>query len=243
MTVVVLWAHSRSMSTAFLRMMAERDDVTTVHEPLLHITEAGEMHLPDGTVASDERALLTQLRSMGERRAVFVKEVVDYPYRYLFDHPGELTPFTHTFIVRHPARTISSHYAMKNSVACAEIGYERLFELFQTVWRASGRKPFVMRAEALLAHPADTVRAYCEYAGLTYRPEALHWQPGDRPEFARHRAWHMDAIHSNGFQAAGQEYSDTVENNPLLRSFYDHHLPFYERLVVHAGSGRPGRAP
>lgn len=243
MTVIVLWAHSRSMSTAFLRMMAEREDVTTVHEPLLHITEAGEAHLPDGTVATDERALFTHLRSMGERRAVFVKEVVDYPYRYLFDRATELTTFTHTFMVRHPARTISSHYAMKNSVTCAEIGYERLFELFETAWRVSGRKPFVMRAEALLAHPADVVRAYCAYAGLPYRQEALHWRPGDRPEFVRHRAWHMDAIRSKGFQATGQEYSDTVENNPLLRSFYDHHLPFYERLVAHAASEWSGRAP
>ncbi|HEX5115077.1 MAG TPA: sulfotransferase family protein [Pseudonocardiaceae bacterium] len=243
MTVIVLWAHSRSMSTAFLRMMAERDDVTTVHEPLLHLTETGETHLPDGTVATDERTLWTHLRSMGEQQMVFVKEVLDYPYRYLLDHPADLTALTHTFIVRHPARTISSHYAMKNSVTCEEIGYERLFELFDTAWRASGRKPFVMRAEALLAHPADTVRAYCEYAGLPYRPEALHWQPGDRPEFVRHRAWHVDTIHSKGFQATAQEYSDTVENNPLLRSFYDHHLPFYERLAAHAVSELTRRAP
>lgn len=234
MSVIVLWAHSRSASTAFLRMMAERRDVVTVHEPLLHLTETGRVELPDGVVVTGERDLLAHLVAMGERRPVFVKEVLDYPYQYLFDHAADLIPLTHTFVVRDPRRTISSHYAMKKSVTCAEIGYERLYELFETVWRVTARKPFVMLAEALLAEPARVVRAYCEYVGLPYRAEALHWEPGDRPEWRRHQAWHVDVSRSDGFRVPDREYPDTVDNNPSLRSFYEHHLPFYERLVSNA---------
>lgn len=233
MSVIVLWAHSRSASTAFLRMMAERGDLLTVHEPLLHLTETGEVKVGQDVV-TNERDLLTHLVSLGERRNVFVKEVLDYPYQYLFDHPDELAAMTHTFIVRHPRQTISSHYAMKNTVTSPEIGYERLYELFERVWAASGRKPFVMLAESLVSDAERVVRAYCAYAGLPFLPEALHWQPGDRPEWQRHQAWHADVSRSEGFHNRRNEYADTVDNHPLLRSFYDHHLPFYERLVAQA---------
>ena len=230
MTVIALWAHSRSASTAFVRMMIERGDVTVVHEPLLALTEEGSVSLPDASTARSEAELLTGLLRLGEDRPVFVKEVVDYDYRY----PARIAELTHTFLVRHPRRTIASHYAAKPTVTSPEIGYERLHDLFELAWKATGRKPLVLRAEDLLADPPRAVAAYCDYTGLPYRPEALSWQPQDRPEWHRHRTWHLDAIASDGFADQANHYEHTVDNDPVLKSFYDHHLPFYEQLVHHA---------
>ena len=42
-----MWAHPRAVSTAFLRMMIERGDVTVVHEPLVLLTDHGQVELPD----------------------------------------------------------------------------------------------------------------------------------------------------------------------------------------------------
>ncbi|TCO60861.1 sulfotransferase family protein [Actinocrispum wychmicini] len=234
MSAIVLWAHSRSASTAFLRMMAERGDVSTVHEPLLHLTETGEAKLPGDIVVRDEHDLLARLVSLGRTQHVFVKEVLDYPYQYLFDHPDELAELTHTFIVRDPRQTIASHYAMKNTVTSPEIGYERLYELFELVRAASGREPFVLRAESLVTDAEQVVRAYCDHVGLPFKAEALQWRPGHRPEWERHQDWHADVSRSNGFHDRRNEYVDTVDNNPVLRGFYEHHLPFYERLVAHS---------
>lgn len=234
MAVIMMWAHSRSASTAFLRMMIERGDVTVVHEPFLALTEAGETPLPGRDAPARSAAeLLAGLAELGRRRPVFVKEVLDYEYRYLLDHPEELAPFTHTFMIRDPRQTIASHYAAKRTVTSPEIGYERLWELYELV-SAGGRRPLVLRAERLLADPAAVVREFCAYTGLPYLPEALRWTPGDRPEWQRHRAWHLDAIGSAGFHDRRNAYPDTVDNNPALRSFYDHHRPFYERLLQHA---------
>ena len=230
----MMWAHSRSASTAFLRMMIERGDVTVVHEPFLALTETGEVRLPGETTARSAKELLALLTELGRDRPVFVKEVLDYEYRYLLDHPGELAGFTHTFIVRDPKQTISSHYAVKPTVTCPEIGYERLYELFELVRAAAGREPLVLRAERLVREPAAVVEAFCAYTGLPFLPEALTWDAGDRPEWRRHRAWHVDAAGSAGFHDRRNAYPDTVENNATLNSFYAHHLPFYERLVQHA---------
>jgi hypothetical protein len=236
--VIFLWAHSRSASTAFVRMMIERGDVTVLHEPLLALTEEGSVAVPapgGGVVqASTEREFLDGLAELGRSRPVFIKEVCDYRYRYLIEHPQEIAWIAHTFLVRDPRLAISSHFAMKPTVTCPEIGYERLHELFQLTWSVTGRKPLVIRAEQLLREPARVVGAYCEALGLPVRPDALAWSPQDRPEWQRHRAWHLDAIRSTGFHDNERTYPVTVDNNAALRSFYDYHYPFYERIVQYA---------
>jgi|SRR5580658_2505796 len=233
-----MWAHSRSTSTAFLRMMIERGDVITVHEPWLALTETGTVTLPavgDGTAsARSDTELRDHLIQLSNSRPVFVKEVVDYRYPYLFDTPAEIASFTHTFIVRDPRPTIASHYAMKPAVTSPEIGFERLAELFDLLWSVTGRKPLVLRTERLVGDPQAAVRTFCDYTGLPFLSHAVAWRPEDRPEWARHRAWHLDAINSSGFTENRNSYEVTVDNNALLRSFYDHHYPFYERIVRHA---------
>jgi hypothetical protein len=235
--VIVLWAHSRSASTAFVRMMIERGDVAVLHEPFLALTQGDEVPVPlpgGGAVARSGRELVDLLAELGRVRPVFVKEVLDYRYDHAFGHPDELAWMTHTFLVRDPREAISSHYAMKPTVTCPEIGYEWLWELFQLMWSAAGRPPLVIRAEDLLRDPAASVSAYCRAVGLPFLAEALHWAPGERPEWQRHRAWHLDAISSSGFASAQNLYPVTVDNHPVLKSFYDHHYPFYQRIVQHA---------
>ncbi|MFE9818646.1 sulfotransferase family protein [Streptomyces sp. NPDC005773] len=246
-TVIALWAHPRSVSTAFLRMMAERGDVTVVHEPLVLLTDHGQVTVPavdDGDAADDAGArtvtvrtpadLLSQLTELGTRRPVFFKDTLEYHYQYLFDHPERIASFTHTFIVREPARTIASHYAVKPELACHEIGYEHQYALFELAWKVTGRRPVVISAERLLADPPAVVAAYCEGVGLPFLPEALTWEPGERAEWRQNERWHRDASASSAFSAPERAYAVTVENDPRLRGFYQHHLPYYERLIAHA---------
>ena len=215
--------------------MLERGDVVVLHEPVLALTQGDPVALPATSGAATTGGELTALLAEVSRtRPVFVKEVLDYRYDYVFGHPDELAWMTHTFMVRDPRQTISSHYAMKQTVTCPEIGYEWLWELFQLLWSATGRQPLVVRSEDLLRDPEAEIKAYCEAVGLPYLPEALRWTPGDRPEWQRHRGWHLDTINSSGFTADRNVYKETVDNHPMLRSFYDHHYPFYERIVQYA---------
>lgn len=236
--VIVMWAHSRSMSTAFLRMMIERGDVTVLHEPFLAIEQGEPVSLPAAGGATvrvtSGPELVSALADPGRERPAFVKEVLDYRYDYVFAHPGELAWMTHVFLVRDPRPTISSHYAMKPAVTCPEIGYEWQWELLELLRAATGRAPLVIRSEDVLRDPAGQVEAFCTAVGLPYLPGALRWDPGDRPEWQRHRGWHLDAISSSGFTASEKSYPATVDNHPRLRAFYDHHYPFYQRIVSHA---------
>lgn len=241
--VIVMWAHPRSVSTAFLRMMIERGDTTVVHEPLVTLADFGKVAMraagpgvpADATVELDRPGdVLAQLRLLAAERPVFSKDTLEYRYAHLYEHPEEMADFHHVFILRDPARAIASHYAMKPTVALAEIGYEHQSELFDLVTATGEHEPLVLSAERLVESPAEVVAAFCERVGLPYLPQALQWTPQDRPEWQLTRKWHMDATASAGFKSPEKHYADTVENNALLGSYDAHHRPFYEHMLQHA---------
>lgn len=233
-----MWAHQRSMSTAFLRMMIERGDITVIHEPLVTLLDEGQVPVPDGkggqVVVRSERELFDHMRMLAQDGPVFFKDTVEHRYSYLFDNPQAVADIEHTFIVREPRRTISSMFHMKPTITSPEIGYEHQFEIFELARRLKGSLPVVINADRLVSDPHTVVQRYCQQVGLPFIERALSWQPQDRPEWSRTRKWHIDVISSSGFAASTKDYPATVENHPTLRGFYDHHLPFYQQLVHHA---------
>jgi Sulfotransferase domain len=236
--IIAMWAHQRSLSTAFVRMMIERSDVCVIHEPLVTLLDEGEVPLPDGhggqIVARCEAQVFDHMRTLARNRPVFFKDTVEHRYAYLFEQPQAVADIVHTFIVREPARTISSMHHMKPGVTCPEIGYEHLFEIFELARRLKGSPPTVVNADRLVNDPRAVVQRYCEQVGLPFIEQALSWQPQDRAEWRRTRKWHVDVIDSAGFAPTHRHYAATVENHPLLKDYFEHHQPFYQQIVRHA---------
>ncbi|MGY0235377.1 sulfotransferase-like domain-containing protein [Longispora urticae] len=230
---IVMWAHPRSVSTAFGRMMIERGDVAVVHEPLVTLVDFGAVPVGGRTL----RTAPDVLRAVRDLAPVFMKDTVEYRYEGLFADPDCMAGLTHTFIVREPKQTIASHHALLPDVTCAKIGYEHQHQLFELAWQVTGERPVVIDAARLLADPPGVVAAYCAAVGLPFLPEALNWAPAERPEWERTARWHVDAARSSGFAASEKTYATTVDNDARLRAFHDHHRPFYERLISHAIQG------
>jgi hypothetical protein len=230
--VVFLWAHPRSLSTAFLRMVLERGDFLVVHEPLSSIVVQGYAMVGDEKVGTaTELVDLIEERSAGT--PIFVKETTEYRYGVLAD-PRLPRLAAHTFIIREPSRTIASHYAMNPRVTRDEIGYEHQLEIFELMLERSGNPLLVIEAERLLADPAAAVGDYCRRIGIPFRADALTWQPDERAEWSRTKAWHAEVARSTGFRPRARRYRTTVRNHPLLAEYHRYHTPFYERLRAHS---------
>ena len=106
------------------------------------------------------------------------------------------------------------------------------FAVVHEVNRLTGREPVVVDSDDLVTRPAATVKAYCARVGIDFRPEALTWQPYDRPEWEPSSRWHTDVAASTGFgNVAGKPGMD-IERHPVLSKYLDYHLPFYEMLYT-----------
>jgi hypothetical protein len=227
--VLALWSAPRSRSTAFARMMAERNDHLVVHEPFSQVVDFGEAAVGD-RVAHTEQDVLVALREIAAETPVFFKDTMDFHYPALLADHGFLKAATHTFIIRHPAEAIPSHHALNPNLGRDEIGFAWLYEVFDAVRSATGATPAVIDSDDLLDRPADTVRAYCSAVGIPFMPEALSWQPGMRPEWQATDRWHRSTSQTAGFARKAAGAGEVFDENPVLRSYLDYHLPYYERL-------------
>ena len=73
MAVFALWSAPRTRSTAFFRSMAERGDMTVLHEPFCNLRDYGETEAGSLTFASP-RSLLAWLRDETQDTRVFLTD-------------------------------------------------------------------------------------------------------------------------------------------------------------------------
>ncbi|WP_329454053.1 sulfotransferase family protein [Streptomyces sp. NBC_01497] len=236
--VIALWSAPRSRSTAFLRMMMERGDLTTLHEPFSHRSDFGSTEVAGRTVTT-EPDLIEAIRELALTAPVFFKDTTDFRFPGVLADPRFLAEVRHTFIIRRPDEVIASHYALDPEVTADGIGFGRLHELFEAVRTATGTTPAVVDSDDLLDDPAATVRLYCESVGLPFRADTLTWASGMREEWQKASKWHADAGRSGGFTRTERTYEFTVDNHPVLAEHHRRQKPYYDdlyrhRLPVHA---------
>jgi hypothetical protein len=227
--LIALWGPPRSRSTVVLRMMLQRDDLTVVHEPFSAFHDGDHFPIGDERVDSYDHMIALLWRE-SRRMPVFFKDTTEYRYPEVLEDQRILTGTTNTFIIREPAEAIASHYALKPGLTSAEIGYGHLFEIFAAVRDATGTTPAVIDAADLVADPPGIMSAYCARIGLSFTPQMLSWEPGERAEWARTAHWHRDASESRHVTPTANHYAVRVDNDKALAAMYRHHLPFYEEL-------------
>jgi Sulfotransferase domain len=231
MAVFALWSAPRTRSTAFLRSMVERGDMTVLHEPFCQIRDFGEIDAGGRTLDS-VLSLLAWLRDETDEMRVFLK---DHPPTYVREALADrrfLAEARHAFLIRRPEEIAASSYAVSPRLNIAGIGLEMLCEWQDAVSDAGGDASVVIDSDDLVARPAATMAAYCAAVGLPFISRALTWQPGERPEWRRYARWHADASASSGFERRERAYPHTVENSAELARFAAHHRPFYEQLYA-----------
>jgi hypothetical protein len=76
-------------------------------------------------------------------------------------------------------------------------------------------------------------QAYCQAVGIPFIAEALSWDAGKHIKaWDSWKEWHVDATHSSGIQKNIEKFDFGLDDKLNLRTYYDHHLPLYERLYA-----------
>jgi Sulfotransferase domain len=230
MPVHALWSAPRSRSTAFFRSMVERADLLALHEPLEGLHFIGPLQI-DGQTFESPPELLAWLVEDTSGRIVFLKETVNPPVqRWVVDDRRFLAAARHAFLIRRPDEIAASWFALEQDMRILDTGLRLLHDLFVAVQNARGHPPVVIDSQDLVDSPAATMAAYCAAVELPFIADALHWQPGQRSEWARSSRWHEDAAASSGFEAPARRDRHGLATHPDVARFAEHHTPFYEEL-------------
>lgn len=232
--LIVLWAHPRSRSTAFERMIIERGDFYVMHEPfctlydtsLLKISYKGqnlEFHGYDQLI---DWILIESLSS-----AIFIKETCEYTYSEVLAREDFLRCAQHTIIFREIKETIDSHFAINPYVKEKEIGYENLLEIIDLHRNIKGMGPYLIGSEDLIERASDLIRKFCEAVSIPFLDEALHWEAKEIKIWERSKKWHARAQNSTGFASSKSAYSFNEIEQKRIIDLYNANLSHYNRIL------------
>ncbi|MEM7169698.1 MAG: sulfotransferase family protein [Pseudomonadota bacterium] len=242
--ILALWATPRSTSTAFEWAMANRGDMTCLHEPYneayyygqdrrhdrYFIADPALETTPDLTIAGVHDRLVT-LRREGE---VFIKDFA-YSIMHMADD-AFLDCFTHGFLIRDPEKVITSMHARWPDISLDEIGFEDLHTLFRRVADRLGKAPPVIDSDELMTAPEKGMAAYCDAVGIPFLPDALNWEQDQEKNQSRQATWNTDehGFHdslkaSTGLKAQKRNYPPLSSSADMMR-LYEASLPHYQAL-------------
>ena len=247
---IFLWSSARCVSTAFSRSIRELPRVKVMIDPQANIFYYGGPGERTGKsdprikLLKDTRAFDAQFKETDEKLldaydgfdAVFCKNMAYFVEgRYEDYTQGPFAHFKHTFIIRHPAKSVISHYkACKNSnFPFSFPGFRQQYEMYEVV-RRTGPNPFVVDADDLLDNPKGMLQLYCSATGLPFTEDMLTWEPEEVEEwklFSSYPVWYGTAMHSSGFMKTTQSTSESLTDYPeIVKECIQHSLPYYEAL-------------
>ncbi|MEM8776377.1 MAG: sulfotransferase family protein [Pseudomonadota bacterium] len=239
--IVALWAVPRSTSTAFEWMMRQRGDLDCLHEPfgeawyqgeapLWHRFQPGDVTTPGLTLES----VWGDIQRRAEVGPVFIKDFPHY-INHMWDAEF-LSHFTHAFLIRDPAKTITSMHDKWPDFHEGEVGFPEQRALFDLLWALNGDAPPVIDSDDLLENPDPMVQAFCASVGIPFIQDAMSWEPGGNP--LEHSWWDGGSFHSNlakstGLRPQKRRYVELENCAPRVQQVHRRMLPHYKRMYDH----------
>lgn len=244
--IVALWAVPRSTSTAFEWMMRQRGDLECLHEPFGEAWYQGEapmwQRFKPGEVTTPGLTLETVWQDMQRRAADGPLFIKDFPH--YINHmwtPDFLANFTHVFLIRDPAKTITSMFNKWPDFHEGEVGFPEQRALFDLLSALNGSPMPVIDSDDLLEDPMGMTEAFCNAVDIPFIPEALTWEPGGDP--SAHSWWDGGSFHANlanstGLKPQKRKYVE-MDNLPdrvqqvhrRMKPHYDHMYQYRLRVT------------
>ncbi len=239
--IIVLWAVPRSTSTAFEWMMRQRGDLDCLHEPFGEAWYQGEDPLwprfskgEKTTPGLSIESVWQNLQARAQKGPVFIK---DFPhYINHFWSPDFLSHFTHCFLIRDPAKTITSMFNKWPDFDELEVGFPEQRALFDLLWALNGSPPPVIDSDDLLENPKRITEQFCEAVGIPFIESALSWEAGGDP--SEHSWWDGGSFHANLAQSTGlvaqtRRYVELDKTPERVQRVHRRMQPHYAHLYKH----------
>ena len=239
--ILALWAIPRSTSTAFEWMMRQRGDFKCLHEPFGEAWYQGENPLwpryKNGEKTTSGLTIKTvweTLSTQAKNEPVFIK---DFPhYINHFWNPEFLSCFNHAFLIRDPAKTITSIYSKWPDFDELEVGFPEQRALFDLLTAINKQPPPVIDSDDLLEDPHGITEAFCNAVGIPFIENALTWEIGGVP--SNYSWWDGGSFHTSLAQSTGlarqpRAYIDLNQAPERVRQVHRRMLPHYQHLYAH----------
>lgn len=233
---IAMWSGPRNLSTAMMYSFAARGDCTVWDEPFYaaYLAATGLDHpMRAEVIAAGEtdpaRVAAACLGPIPQEQSLFYQKHMTHHMLPGFDR-GFLRGLANVFLIRHPARVISSYAKKREAPTLDDLGFRQQAELFDEVADGLGAAPMVIDSADIRTDPRQALGRLCAGLGIAFTDRMLHWPAGPRPfdgAWAPH--WYGAVHRSTEFEAAEGPPSDLPDGYAQLA---DQALPHYRRLAA-----------
>jgi hypothetical protein len=139
-----------------------------------------------------------------------------------------ISKVTNVFLIRDPARVLSSYTVKSENVTAEDIGFRKQLDLYELAVK-SGEMPAVVDAHDIRQNPKVMLEKLCSAIGIAFNANMLGWPAGPRPEdgiWARH--WYDAVWKSTAF--APPEIGEPSPLTGKLKAIEDEVRPYYEQM-------------
>jgi hypothetical protein len=237
---IAAWSGPRNISTAMMRSWGNRPDTHVTDEPLYaHYLSAHPVDHPG----------VEEIVSTGETNWRTVVEWLTGPIpggksvwyqKHMTHHllPGMeldwLEPLTHWFLIRQPEEMLNSLLAVMPKPTLADTGLPQQVDLFERVWRQTGRIPPVVDARDVLENPGGVLSRLCGALEVSFSEAMLRWAPGRREtDGVWGRYWYANVERSTGFERhAVRDRGLPAGHEVLLRECEELYQELYRHRII-----------
>ena len=233
---IAMWSGPRNLSTAMMYAFGARSDCAVWDEPFyapfLHIGGRPDPLLDtifDKEETNPENVANRCAGVIPENKALFYQKHM--PQHMLEGFPQDwMDAVKHVFLIRHPARVITS-YTKKNGVpTLSEIGVNEQADLFASLTKKHSATPIVIDSGDIRSNPAAYLEALCNALNIPWDPAMLSWPAGGHKSdgaWAPH--WYPEVWKSTGF--AGPE-GPIPEVPDVLQPLLNEAMGYYNQLAA-----------
>jgi alcohol/geraniol dehydrogenase (NADP+) len=243
---LIVWAVTRSRSTALERSVSIHSEGMVMHELLTepYLKENNQPNykkIVDGqhenNVASSGCSYATMLEVMTAdysaqgRPFFFTKELTCY-----FDlaqiQSSWLHRFTHVVLIRDPLAALQSFYrvAIEGAESSSyfdpnEAGFVEAFGIVNALKRINAKVLVIDADKDVVENSEKTMKAICAHASVKFEGSMMSWKAKELTTWEKFRGWHHDASKSTGFKAVEKP---PIELPQLVYDEAKKNKPYYE---------------
>jgi len=222
-------------------MMRQRGDLDCLHEPFGEAWYQGESPLWQRFKAGDKTtpgltldSVWKDIKNRAESGPVFIKDFPHY-INHMWDAEF-LSNFTHAFLIRDPALTITSMYSKWPDFDEGEVGFPEQRALFDLLTAINGDVPPVFDSADILENPAAMVDLFCQSVDIPFLSDALSWDKGaDTGDYSwwDGGSFHKNLTESTGLHAQKRRYVELDDLPERVKQVHRRMEPHYRHMHAH----------
>ena len=231
---LAVWSGPRNISTALMYSFAQREDFFAIDEPFYaaYLAATGLDHpMREEVIASQPKDPNVVIRTLTQPSCDGAAHMYQ---KHMTQHMIDAIPrvwmksVTNVFLLRHPARVISSFSKKYENPTLHDIGFQKQIELFRFLLDA-GHTPVMVNSYDIIRFPEKTLKKLCSHLSLDFDPVMLCWDTGGSGYdgvWAKH--WYGAVHRSSGFSEPEGTLPDLPEK---FQSLQKSALGDYEEMM------------